>query len=229
MALNVLLCALGFVIIAKGGDLFVDSSVTIARISRIPRIVIGATLVSVATTFPELVVSATASMMGDSGIAFGNAIGSAIANIGLIVGVVALITKVSVEESDFKRRSFWMAGCALLVIAFTWNLSLPRSLGIILLFIAVVYLCFDFWGIRTNKRADSSIASPEASPEANLTKPLLLFLTGTVLVFCRKPLACHLRNRHCHSDRHSLSTDWALGNCHRNLSTRTRHGNYCSA
>ena len=70
---DILLIAVGFALVAKGGDLFVDSSIHIGRALRIPRFVIGGTLVSLATTTPELVVSVTAASMGDSGIALGNA------------------------------------------------------------------------------------------------------------------------------------------------------------
>ena len=71
---------IGLGLVAKGGDLFVDSSIYIGQALRVPRFVIGGTLVSLATTTPELVVSAMASGAGDSGIALGNAIGSCICN-----------------------------------------------------------------------------------------------------------------------------------------------------
>ena len=63
MALDVILLLVGFVLIAKGGDMFVDSSVHIGRALNVPRFIIGGTLVSIATTTPELVVSATASSL----------------------------------------------------------------------------------------------------------------------------------------------------------------------
>ena len=116
MLYDIVLIAVGFALVAKGGDLFVDSSVHIGRALRIPRFVIGGTLVSLATTGPELVVSATASWMGDSGIALGNAVGSCICNIGLIVGTVALIMPVQVDKPDFIRRAAWMVGGGLLVV-----------------------------------------------------------------------------------------------------------------
>jgi cation:H+ antiporter len=78
MFLDIFLVILGLGLVAKGGDLFVDSSIQLGRALRVPRFVIGGTLVSLATTTPELVVSATASSVGDSGIALGNAVGSCI-------------------------------------------------------------------------------------------------------------------------------------------------------
>ena len=73
---DLFLLALGLALIIKGGDLFVASSVRIAEFLNIPRVVIGTTLVSLATTSPELVVSIVAGMKGESGLAVGNAVGS---------------------------------------------------------------------------------------------------------------------------------------------------------
>ena len=109
MLLDLTLFAVGLLLIAQGGDLFVDSSVYIGRALHVPRFIIGGTLVSLATTTPELVVSATASSMGDSGIALGNAVGSCICNIGLIVGTVAIMTPVGAEPRDFANRAGWMS------------------------------------------------------------------------------------------------------------------------
>ena len=80
---------IAFAFVAKGGDMFVDSSVQIANTLRVPRLIIGGTLVSLATTIPELVVSVTASYLGDSGIALGNAVGSAIVDMGLVTGMIS--------------------------------------------------------------------------------------------------------------------------------------------
>ena len=98
MTYDVALILVGLVLVAKGGDLFVDASIYIGKAFGIARVIIGGTLVSLATTTPELVVSALASSAGDSGIALGNAVGSCICNVGLIVGTLALLTPVEVER-----------------------------------------------------------------------------------------------------------------------------------
>ena len=133
MLYDVVLILIGLGLVAKGGDLFVDSSVSIGQALRVPRFVIGGTLVSLATTTPELVVSAMASSVGDTGIALGNAIGSCICNIGLIIGTVAMLTPVEVEKRDFVSRSAWMVSAAVLVVVFTWHRTLSRPLAILLL------------------------------------------------------------------------------------------------
>ena len=158
MLIDILLITIGFALVAKGGELFVDSSIHIGRALRIPRFVIGGTLVSLATTAPELVVSATAAAMGDSGIALGNAVGSCICNIGLIVGMVALIMPVEVDRPDFIRRAAWMIAGGLLVVGFSWDLSMGRVYGGVLLAGAVAYLGWDLVGILRSRQASGGEA-----------------------------------------------------------------------
>lgn len=163
MLADILLIAVGFALVAKGGDLFVDSSIRIGHALRIPRFVIGGTLVSLATTAPELIVSVTAASMGDSGIALGNAIGSCIANIGLIVGLVAIIMPVEVNRPDFVRRAAWMVAAGVLVVAFTWDRSMDRVYGLLLLAGAAAYLAWDLAGIvRSRRQGGEDAADPDA-------------------------------------------------------------------
>ena len=164
MLYDILLIAVGFALVAKGGDLFVDSSIHIGRALRIPRFVIGGTLVSLATTTPELVVSVTAASMGDSGIALGNAVGSCICNIGLIIGLVAIIMPVRVDRSDFIRRAAWMVGGGVLVVAFSWDRSMERIYGLLLLAGAAAYLAWDLAGILRSRRQSAGAAGdPDAA------------------------------------------------------------------
>lgn len=83
----VLLFLLGIVLIVKGGDIFVDAAAWIAEISGIPKLIIGATVVSFATTLPEMLVSVIAATQGKVDMAVGNAVGSVTANIGLIMAI----------------------------------------------------------------------------------------------------------------------------------------------
>ena len=164
MLYDILLIGVGFALVAKGGDLFVDSSIHIGRALRIPRFVIGGTLVSLATTTPELVVSVTAASMGDSGIALGNAVGSCICNIGLIIGLVAIIMPVRVDRSDFIRRAAWMVGGGVLVVAFSWDRSMERVYGLLLLAGAAAYLAWDLAGIlRSRRQSAGEAADPDAA------------------------------------------------------------------
>ena len=85
--ITVLLFVLGLVLIVKGGDWFVDAASWFAEISGIPKFIVGATIVSLATTLPELLVSVFAAAEGSVDISVGNAVGSVTANLGLIMGI----------------------------------------------------------------------------------------------------------------------------------------------
>jgi cation:H+ antiporter len=120
-----------------------------------------------------------ASSVGDTGIALGNAIGSCICNIGLIIGIVAMLTPVEVEKRDFLSRSAWMVSAAVLVVVFTWHRTLSRPLAILLLAFSFAYLAWDYVGIRRRRRQAVDSESPDTS---GLTRAVTLFALGAVLI-----------------------------------------------
>lgn len=183
MIFYIVLFVLGLLLVLKGGDLFVDSSITIASRLKIPRMIIGGTIVSLATTAPELVVSTTASYMGDAGIALGNAVGSAIANIGLIVGVSAILAPIVIDVADFRRRALWMLLSAILVVLFSWDFDLGRGSGIILLCLGILYLSLNcLRAFLERKKEKSSSESTASEQNMSMNKAVILFLFGAVLV-----------------------------------------------
>ena len=101
MAITVLLFLAGIVCLIKGGDWFVDGATKIARRFGIPELIIGATVVSIGTTLPEVMVSATSALKGAGDIAYGNAIGSIICNTALIAAIT-----VTLKPSKMDRKSF---------------------------------------------------------------------------------------------------------------------------
>jgi cation:H+ antiporter len=107
---NILLLLIGLAVITKGADKFVDSSVVIAHRTRVPKAIIGATIVSVGTTLPEFSVVVIAGVFAHSPTAIGNAIGSTICNIGLILGTCILIKPVFTH-----RRLYWQQGVIMLL------------------------------------------------------------------------------------------------------------------
>jgi cation:H+ antiporter len=134
----------GLALIVKGGDFFVAAAIRLAEFLRMPRVVIGSTLVSLATTTPELVVSIMASLHGQSGLAAGNAVGSCICNIGLILGVTAGLKQVDVHFRALRTPLFAMVGFGLALFLMTLDLSLARWQGAVLLLGGVVYFVWDF-------------------------------------------------------------------------------------
>ncbi len=144
MIVHSLLLILGLALIIKGGDLFVSASVRIAELMEMPRVVIGSTLVSLATTSPELVVSIMSGFKGESGLAVGNAIGSCICNIGLILGVTAMMRQIHVHPAVLKTPLVTMVLFAVALFVMTLNLRLSPGQGIALVLLGVAYFIFDF-------------------------------------------------------------------------------------
>ena len=112
MSAACIMLLLGLALTVKGGDLFVDAAVWFARALGVPTFLVGATLVSLATTLPELAVSLLAAARGASGIAAGNAVGSVAANLGLILGISLSCAPVPLESRREGGRLVMMAGAA---------------------------------------------------------------------------------------------------------------------
>ena len=161
-----------------------------------------------------------ASSVGDSGIALGNAIGSCICNIGLIIGTVAMLTPVDVETRDFVSRSAWMVVAAVLVVLFTWDRTLSRSLAMLLLTLSFVYLAWDYVGIRRRRAQAADAAAPDTS---RLPRAATMFALGAVLiVFGSRLLVDSGRDLGGGAGR-ALHHHRAVGGRYRHLVTRARH------
>lgn len=180
MAMTVVLFLLALLLLYKGGDIFVDAAIELARRFHISEIIIGATVVSIGTTIPETTVSALAAATGFPQIAYGNAVGSVICNTALIAGVLLLFAPVAVKRSEFKVGTTFFFGAALLLVALTALFGgISRLEGTLLL------LCFAFY-IATNvlvaARAKQS-GPMESASETPLYHSLILLVVGAVMVF----------------------------------------------
>lgn len=108
---------IGLALIIKGGDWFVDGSSWIAEVLGVPKFIIGATIVSIATTLPEMIVSVQATLKGNVDMAAGNAIGSVTANTALIMGLLILFMPFAVKRRDFAPKAFMMLAAAAILVA----------------------------------------------------------------------------------------------------------------
>jgi len=135
----------GLVLIVKGGEFFVAAAVRTAEFLKMPRVVIGSTLVSLATTSPELVVSVMAGLKGEPGVAVGNAVGSCICNVGLILGLTAAIKHVDVHPRMLQTPLLAMFACGLGLLVLTLDLTLTRWQGVVMIAAGVGYFAWDFW------------------------------------------------------------------------------------
>ncbi|UKI14979.1 MAG: hypothetical protein L6V85_03145 [Clostridiales bacterium] len=141
ICLTVFLFLVGLVLIIKGGDWFVDSASKIAEMSGVPQFIIGATVVSIGTTLPELITSSIAAGEGNAAIAIGNAVGSVNANIGLIMAVSLLFF----YRTLFDKKAYLFKGITMIlsiVILFLMCLKgyLNAYLSIILLVVFLVFM-----------------------------------------------------------------------------------------
>ena len=136
----VLFFAAGLICIIKGGDLFVDAASWIAEASGIPKFIIGATIVSFATTLPEMLVSVFAALEGSADIAVGNAVGSVTANVGLIMCLSLVCMECAMSRKQFGVKACLLLAAILVLFAFTRDgqLSIGESVFILLIFAGFV-------------------------------------------------------------------------------------------
>lgn len=130
IVLMVFLLLLGLVLIIKGGDWFVDAAVWIAEVSHIPKFIIGATIVSIATTLPELLVSAMAAGQGKVDMAIGNAVGSVTANVGLIMAITLVVRPAPIERKMISLKSALLTVSIIMLglLSFTGEMNMWLSL-----------------------------------------------------------------------------------------------------
>ena len=141
MTISILLFAVGLVLLIKGGDWFVDGAVGIAKRFRLPDIVVGATVVSIGTTLPEVMVSTTGALAGSGAMAYGNAIGSIICNTALIAAISITCNPGPVNVKSMKVPAiFFFASAALYCLAAYGLGTFPRWMGFVMLGIFVVYM-----------------------------------------------------------------------------------------
>ena len=142
----------GILLLSKGADYMIDGVVDLAERTGLPKVVIGATIVSLGTTMPEAFVSVLAAFEGDPGLALGNGVGSIIADTGLIFGLTALISSVPLNRYILNRNGWWQVGSAtLLALLASLLLFLPlekrfigRPMGIGLLILLGIYMYMNF-------------------------------------------------------------------------------------
>ena len=160
IVLALALLFVGIALIVKGGDFFVDAASWIAEVSGLPQLLIGATVVSVATTLPELIVSIIATAKGSVDIAVGNAVGSVVANLGLIMAISLFFMPGKVERKDylFKSGVLVLSVLNLLLIGFFGGMQdgnhvLTIGLGVIVLELFVLFVGENVYtAVRTLKK-----------------------------------------------------------------------------
>lgn len=182
----ILLFIVGIVFVVKGGDIFVDSASWIAEVSGIPKLIVGATIVSFATTLPELLVSVFAAIEGSVDISIGNAFGSVTANIGLIMAIAILCMPSPINRSDYLLKTVLMLGSAAMVVIFGAQGSFSMIACIVLLIIFAISMTDNVRNAVISMRESNDNESTEllrASVTARtVTTNIVKFILGAVMI-----------------------------------------------
>ena len=176
------LFAVGLVLLIKGGDWFVDSATGIAKRFRVPEIIIGATVVSIGTTLPEVMVSATAAINQNGAIAYGNAIGSIICNTALIAALTIAIRPAPVNRKAITMPVlfFFISAAIYLVAAYGFQ-RFDRWLGIVMLAVFAVYMVLTIrQGFKNPVAADEH--EEEDSEQGSLIKDVIVLIVSAALI-----------------------------------------------
>lgn len=167
------LLILGFVMLVKGADWFVEGASGVASKFGIPQLVIGLTIVAMGTSAPEAAVSITAALNGSAGLTIGNVLGSNILNVFIILGLTALIVPVAVQKSTLKIEMPFMIFVSLILIGLGYTKNvITRVEGGILWGLFIVYMAYLLWMAKKGK---------EEVEEEHAQKKIWLLLVMTVL------------------------------------------------
>ena len=184
---SAIILVIGFVLLIKGADFFVEGSSSVAKKFNVPSLIIGMTIVAMGTSLPELAVSVTASMIGNNTLAVSNVAGSNIFNLMVVCGACALFAPLTIEKNTLLKEFPFSIICAgLLVVLGFLGMSLGRVDGIIFLVIFIVYL---FWMIRSAKQARNAGDKLEEEEEEFIEEEIkilpmwkcLLFIVGGMI------------------------------------------------
>ncbi len=172
----------GFILLFFGGDWLVDGGVALARRFRISPLVIGMTIVAFGTSAPELLVSLISAIKGSAGIAIGNVVGSNIANIGLILGLTALICPIETDNSKVIRHGSIMIAASLLLMVFALKSGITRIEGLTLFAGIILFTTISVRKGRTQPQ-EADIDSQEGKSMTVLAAIGLIVLSCAMLAF----------------------------------------------
>lgn len=180
----VVLFIVGLICLIFGGDWFVDGSTGIAKKFHIPELLIGATIVSIGTTLPEVMVSATGALEGHSQMAYGNAIGSCICNVALIAAITLSIApsdKVDRKPLAIPAIFFFASALIYTIVSYTTG-YFSRILGIVLLAIFVLYISLQVRDALKIQKSTDKTQQNEEDDKCPITKNIALLVIGAVLI-----------------------------------------------
>lgn len=181
MIWSVVLLVIGFVLLIKGADFFVEGSSSVAKRLRVPSIIIGLTIVAMGTSLPECAVSVTASLANNNALAVSNVVGSNIFNLMVVCGSCALFAPLAVSKKTLKEEFPFSVICAVLLLGLGFlGMTLGRIDGVIFL---VIFAGFILWMIKSALNARSNAAElDEEIPLLPVWRCLVYIVGGIVAI-----------------------------------------------
>lgn len=191
--MDYILLIIGFFLLIKGADIFVDGASAISKKLGIPSVIVGLTIVSLGTSAPELAVSIISSLQGNNEIAVGNVLGSNIFNTLMVLGVTLIIMPLIIRKSTIKKDFFINIAVTTLFLLLTFNGILfgkdnyiSRFDGLILLTGCILYIAFLIWTVKGSKTSNAKDIAAEMAienadiEEVNIPKSIIALIIGGI-------------------------------------------------
>lgn len=179
----ILLFVAGLVFLIKGGDWFVDGATSVAEKFKIPEVIIGATIVSIGTTLPEVMVSAQAAAKGAGSISYGNAIGSIICNVSLIAAITLAVKPAKVSRKPLLVPIIFFFGSAALYAFTAYFIGrFSRIIGIVLLLIFLTYMTINVINAKKGVSSAPAEDSEENKEVMPIWKALMFLILGAAII-----------------------------------------------
>lgn len=179
LAITLGLFALGILLVVKGGDYFVDAASWIAEVSGVPKLIVGATIVSIATTLPEMLVSVMAATEGKVDMSIGNAVGSVTANIGLIMAIALICMPGVIKRADYLYKSVFMLLAAGIIVVCGFMGKVSILFSVILLVVSAAFMFENVSSAVKMMRADQNSGKEKTAVTGKVvTINIIKFLVG---------------------------------------------------
>ena len=184
--MSYLILLVGFILLIKGADIFVDSASNIASKFKIPKMIVGLTIVSLGTSAPELAVSLIASLNGSNGITIGNVLGSNIFNTLMVLGVTSIIMPIIIKKEVVYKDYIVNLGVSIILLLLTFisyifnkEAGLSRLSGLVLLTLAIAYTIYLIIGARNINEEEEE---KEESSDFNLVNYIFKIVIGAIAI-----------------------------------------------
>ena len=175
---------LGLILICKGGDWFVDAASKISEMLGIPKYVVGATIVSFATTMPEIIVSVASALKGHSIMAIGNAVGSVSANTGIILAISLFFLPVAIKREEYFLKTILYIGTVLLLFISFQDRIFDRSDCLLLLLAGILFLVMNVKNAVNKKTKENGIRQSDRAKLQKRRKEQKESLWNVLIWFC---------------------------------------------